>query len=152
LRQDGPSPYGELNAIVRQQGEMSTLLVQPFGSRQKYLTGKYDLEILTLPRTYVKGVDITQGQTNTITITPPGQLSIPSEMQGYGSIYTLDADGSQHWVYNLPEQNSKVVMALQPGKYRLVYRMKSAQSSKFTDVQDFTIRSGATTTVKIFNR
>ncbi|MCC9134932.1 VWA domain-containing protein [Pontibacter silvestris] len=152
LRQDGPSPYGQLIAIVRQHGSETTLTAQQFGSRHKYLAGKYDLEILTLPRIFEKGVEIKQGQTNTITIPPPGQLSVPSQIQGYGSVYLLENEGNQRWVTNLPEQSNGVVMALQPGKYRLVYRMKTAQASKFTDVQDFTIRSGATTTVKIFNR
>ncbi|GAB3204201.1 VWA domain-containing protein [Pontibacter aydingkolensis] len=152
LRQDGPSPYGALAAIVKQQGSDQTLNVQVFGNRHKYLTGKYDLEILTLPRIYLKDVEVKQSQVNTITIPPPGQLAIPSQMQGFGSVYTLDEAGKQTWVCNLPEDNSRVTLALQPGKYRLVYRMKSAQSSKFTDVQDFTIRSGATTSVKIFNR
>lgn len=152
LRQDGPSPYGQLTALVRESGSPKTLNVQTFGNRHKYLTGQYDLEILTLPRIIRKGVEIKQGQTNTITIPPPGQLAILSQMQGYGSIYELDEGGKQRWIYNLPEDNSKITLALQPGKYKLVYRMKSAQASKFTDVQDFTIKSGATTTVKIFNR
>ncbi|WP_242927318.1 vWA domain-containing protein [Pontibacter vulgaris] len=152
LRQDGPLPYGRLDAIVRVQDKDRTLNVQSFGSRQKYLAGKYDLELLTLPRIYMRDVEIKQGQTNTISFPTPGQLSIPSDMQGYGSIYALEDDGSQRWLYNLPEKSSKIVLALQPGKYRLVYRMKAAQASKFTDVQDFTIRGGATTTVKIFNR
>ncbi|WP_299820767.1 VWA domain-containing protein [uncultured Pontibacter sp.] len=152
LRQDGPSPYGTLMAIVRQHGSDQTLHVQAFGNRHKYLTGKYDLEILTLPRIYLEGAQVKQGEANTITIPPPGQLAIPSQMQGYGSIYEVDEAGRQSWVCNLPEDNSRVTVALQPGKYRLVYRMKSAQASKFTDVQDFTIRSGATTNVKIFNR
>lgn len=152
LRQDGPSPYGTLAAIVRQEGSPQTLHVQAFGERQKYLAGKYDLEVLTLPRIYLNDVEIKQGQTNTVSIPPPGQLSIPSRVQGYGSIYSLDENKKQLWVCNLPEENSSVTLALQPGDYRLVYRMKTAQASKFTDVQDFTIRSGATTTVKIFNR
>ncbi|GAB3532669.1 hypothetical protein GCM10027443_16810 [Pontibacter brevis] len=152
LRQDGPSPYGQLPAIVKPHGSEQTLHVQQFGEKHKYLTGTYDLEILTLPRIYMKGVELRQGQTNTVTIPPPGQLAIPSQVQGYGSIYLLEENGNQRWLYNLPEENSKVTLALQPGNYRLVYRMKTAQASKFTDVKDFTIRSGATTTVKIFNR
>lgn len=152
LRQDGPSPYGQLQAIVRQQGEMRTLNVQPFGDRHKYLSGKYDLEVLTMPRIYLKDVELKQGQTKTVTIPPPGQLSVSSQMQGYGSIYTIDEHGVQKWLCNLPENNSKVIIPLQPGNYKLVYRMKTAQSSKFTDVQDFNIKSGATTNVKIFNR
>ena len=152
LRQDGPSPYGTLHAIVRQQGATETLNVQVFGNRHRYLTGKYDMEILTMPRIHLRDVEIKQGQTKTITIPPPGQLAIPSQMQGFGSIYELDEAGKQTWICNLPEDNSRVTLALQPGKYRLVYRMKSAQASKFTDVQDFTIKSGATTNVRIFNR
>ncbi|MFD2515044.1 VWA domain-containing protein [Pontibacter locisalis] len=152
LRQDGPSPYGQLTALVREQDSHATLNVQTFGSKHKYLTGQYDLELLTLPRIHLKGVEIKQGQTKTITIPPPGQLAIVSQMQGYGSIYELDETGKQRWIYNIPEDNSKITLPLQPGKYKLVYRMKSAQGSKFTDVQDFTVRSGATTSVKIFNR
>ncbi|MEJ8755887.1 VWA domain-containing protein [Pontibacter sp. H259] len=152
LRQDGPSPYGQLQTIVRQNGEMRTLNVQPFGEKHKYLTGKYDLEVLSMPRVYLKDVELKQGQTRTITIPTPGQLAITSQMQGFGSIYTLDENGEQRWLCNLPEANSKVTVPLQPGKYKLVYRMKTAQSSKFTDVQNFEIRSGATTNVKIFNR
>jgi Ca-activated chloride channel homolog len=152
LRQDGPSPYRLLNAIVRQAGTEKTLNVQPFGNRHKYLAGKYDLEILTMPRIMLRNVELKQGETNTITIPPPGQLAIPSQVQGYGSVYELHESGAQRWLCNLPEDNSKITMALQPGNYKLVYRMKSAKSSKFTFVQDFTIRSGATTTVRIFNR
>ncbi|MHA6249890.1 vWA domain-containing protein [Pontibacter sp. CAU 1760] len=152
LRPDGITPYGSLTAIVREQGDKQTLHVQPFGEQQKYLAGRYELEILTLPRIYLKNVELKQGQTNTVSIPPPGQLSIPSQMKGYGSIYALEADGAQRWLYNLPEENSKVTLALQPGNYRLIYRMKTAQASKFTDIKDFNIKSGATTTVKIFNR
>jgi len=152
LRQEGPSSYGQLTAIVRQQGYDQTLNIQNFGSKHQYLAGKYDLEILTLPRTYMEDVELKQGQMKVVTVTPPGQLAIPSALQGYGSIYSLNEDGIQQWIYNLPEDNSRLSLALQPGKYRIVYRLKSARSSKFTDVQDFTIRSGATTTVKIFNR
>ncbi len=152
LRQDGPSPYGQLQAIVRQTGSERTLNVQAFGNRHKYLAGTYDLEILSTPRIQLTNVELKSGESNVITIPPPGQLAIPSQMQGYGSVYALAEGGGQRWLLNLPEDNSKVTLALQPGKYKLVYRMKSAQSSKFTFVQDFTIRSGATTTVKIFNR
>ncbi|WP_237144772.1 vWA domain-containing protein [Pontibacter pamirensis] len=152
LKQDGPSPYGQLSAIVRPHEKEQTLHVQQFGEKHRYLAGMYDLEILTMPRIYLKGVELKQGQTHTVSIPPPGQLAIPSQMKGFGSVYLMEENGRQRWLYNLPENNSKITMALQPGNYRLVYRMKTAQASKFTDVRDFTIRSGATTTVKIFNR
>ena len=152
LRQDGPTPYGLVQALVRAKGSEQTLLAQPFGSRQKYIAGNYDLEILTLPRIFLNEVNIKPGQTNTITYPTPGILSIPTELQGFGSLYTLSSSGHQTWIYNLPEQNSKINLPLQPGTYRLVYRSKFANGSKFTDVQDFTIRSAVTTTVKLFTK
>jgi len=73
-------------------------------------------------------------------------------LQGYGSIYTITDNGQQTWIYNLPEANSKINLPLQPGKYRLVYRTKFANGSQFTDVQDFSIKSALTTTVKLFTK
>ncbi|MDB5262961.1 MAG: hypothetical protein JWQ14_2242 [Adhaeribacter sp.] len=152
LRQDGPSPYGQVQALVRKKNDSNLLLAQPFGSRQKYIASTYDIEILTLPRIYLDDVTIKAGMVNTITYPTPGILSLPTELQGFGSLYTLGTHGQQTWIYNLPEENSKINLPLQPGRYRLVYRSKFANGSKFTDVQDFTIRSAVTTTVKLFTK
>jgi Ca-activated chloride channel homolog len=152
LRQDGANQYGKVQAIIRQKGSSQTLLNLPFGSRQKLLAGTYDLEILTLPRIYQKDVAIRSGQATTITYPPPGILSIPTDLQGYGSIYVLRDSGEQEWVCNLPETSSKVNIPLQPGRYRMVFRTKFAKGSKFTDVQDFIIKSAATTSLRLFAR
>ena len=109
-------------------------------------------KLLTLPRVYMNDVAVKQGETNNLSYPMPGLLNITSELQGYGSIYTIDDNGSQKWIYNLPESNSKINLPLQPGKYRLVYRAKGANASKFTDVKDFKIASGATSTIKLFTR
>lgn len=151
-RQDGPSPYGQVLAIVRQAGQTATLLVQPFGTRQKLLAGRYDLEILTLPRIVRSGVEVRQGETLTVTYPAPGVLNIANDLTGYGTVYQLDKDGNQAWVTSLPEASSKGNVSLQPGDYRLCFRGKNATGSKYTAVQNFTIRSGATTTLKIFAR
>ena len=49
-----------LNCIVRKKGEMETLNVQTFDQKTKYITGKYDLEVLSLPRLQIKDVEIKQ--------------------------------------------------------------------------------------------
>ncbi|WP_026462657.1 vWA domain-containing protein [Adhaeribacter aquaticus] len=152
LRQDNPSSYGQVQAILKQKGATTNLLALPFGSQQKVLAGNYDIEILTLPRIQINNYTVKPGVTNTITYPPPGILNIPNELQGYGSIYTLSNTGAQEWIYNLPEGNSKTNLPLQPGKYRIVYRSKFAKGSNFTDVQDFEIRSAVTTTIKLFTK
>jgi Ca-activated chloride channel family protein len=141
-----------VQTLVREKGSEKTLISLPFGSEQKLLAGIYDLEILTLPRINLPDVTIKPGLIQAITYPTPGILSVPNELQGYGSLYTLSDTGQQTWIYNLPEGNSKMNLPLQPGKYRLVYRTKLANGSKFTDVQDFTIKSAVTTTVKLFTK
>ncbi len=150
LRQDAPTSYGSMMALVKEKGSPHLLQQQRFPSQVKYLAGTYEVELLTMPRIR-QTVTIKQGQATTITFAPPGILNVTQDLQGYGSLYLLEADGSQRWLHTLPEGSSKISLPLQPGRYRLVFRMKTASSSKFTDVKDFTIKSNLTTIVKLFN-
>jgi Ca-activated chloride channel family protein len=144
--------YGKVQAVVRQAGKATTVVALPFGARQKLLAGTYEVELLTLPR-QIRRVTIRQGQETAITYAAPGTLNIISDLKGYGSIYRLNDDESQTWIYNLPDGgSSKVNLTMQPGTYRLVYRTKTSTGSKFTDVRNFTIRSGQTSSVSLFGR
>ena len=67
------NPY-QVNTRIMQTGNPATINVQNMNSTDKYIVGKYDLEILTLPRTYVS-VDVTQSSTETIDVIAPGFLS-----------------------------------------------------------------------------
>ena len=117
---------------------------------EKYLVGKYDVEILTLPR-FRKTVTIKQDENETITLPIPGVLNIPQSTVGFGSLYLIKFDGTVEWIYNFENNNSKTNIPIQPGNYKIVFRSKDAISSKFTDVQYFTIKSGLTTTINLFN-
>ncbi|UYZ59791.1 vWA domain-containing protein [Hymenobacter latericus] len=147
-----PNPYGTMHAVVRQQGNPATLVSRPFGSKQKLLAGNYEVEILTLPR-QTRRVSIKQGKETVVTYDAPGALNILSDLKGYGSIYRLNQDDTQTWVYTLGDNaSSKINLTMQPGNYRLVFRTSTATGSKFTDVRTFTIRSGQTTSVSIFGK
>ncbi|UOQ52180.1 vWA domain-containing protein [Hymenobacter cellulosivorans] len=146
-----PNPYGKVQAVVRAQGSAATVVGLNFGAKQKLLAGNYEVELLTLPR-IVRRITVKQGQETTVTYDAPGTLNIVTDLKGYGSIYRLNNDESQTWVYNLPEGSSKVNLPMQPGAYRLVFRTATATGSKFTDVRNFTIRSGQTSSVSMFNK
>ena len=147
-----PNPYGAaVQAVVRAPGSAATGLALPFGSKQKLLAGTYEVELLTMPR-IVQRVSIHQGQTSAVTYAVPGTLNITTDLKGFGSLYKLNDDESQTWLYNLPESSSKINLPMQPGAYRLVFRTSNSQGSKFTDVRNFTIRSAQTTSVAIFGR
>ncbi|WP_223649066.1 vWA domain-containing protein [Hymenobacter psoromatis] len=147
-----PNPYGAtVQAVVHPAANPGAGLALPFGSRQKLLAGTYEVEMLTLPRT-VQRVSVYQGQTATVSYAAPGTLNITSDLKGFGSLYKLNDDESQTWIYNLPETSSRVNLAMQPGAYRLVFRTATSNGSKFTDVRNFTIRSAQTTSLSIFGR
>jgi Ca-activated chloride channel family protein len=146
-----PNPYGTVQAVVRTQAG-ATAGAFSFGSKQKLLAGNYEVELLTLPR-ITRRLTIKQGQELTVTYAAPGTLNITSDLKGYGSIYRLNDDESQTWIYNLPDGgSSKINLPMQPGAYRLVFRTKTSTGSKFTDVRNFTVRSGQTTSVAIFGK
>ena len=146
-----PNLYGTVRAVVRTPAGV-TVTAGTFGTRQKLLAGNYEVEALTLPRT-VRRISIKQGQEIAVTYDAPGTLNITSDLKGYGSLYQLNDDESQTWIYALPEGGtSKMNLPMQPGAYRLVFRTATSNGSKFTDVRNFSIRSGQTTSVAIFGK
>ena len=146
-----PNPYGTMRAVVRSQAG-ATVTAGTFGTRQKLLAGNYEVEALTLPRT-VRRITIKQGQEMAVTYDAPGTLNITTDLKGFGSIYQLNDDESQTWIYSLPDGgSSKINLPMQPGAYRLVFRTATSNGSKFTDVHNFSIRSGQTTSVAIFGK
>ena len=146
-----PNPYGTVQAVVRTPAG-ATVAAVPFGTRQKLLAGSYEVELLTLPR-LTRRLTLRQGQELAVTYAAPGTLNITSDLKGYGSLYRLNDDESQTWIYALPEgSSSKLNLPMQPGAYRLVFRTKTSTGSKFTDVRNFSVRSGQTTSVAIFGK
>ena len=146
-----PNPYSTMRAVVRTP-DRATVTAANFGTRLKLLAGNYEVEVLTLPR-IVQRLIIKQGQEIAVTYAAPGTLNITSDLKGYGSIYQLNDDESQTWIYSLPDgSSSKMNLPMQPGAYRLVFRTKTSIGSKFTDVRNFSIRSGQTTSVAIFGK
>ncbi|HLN54087.1 MAG TPA: VWA domain-containing protein [Lentimicrobium sp.] len=138
-----------LQAIVRQKGKPETLNIQSFGDTKKYLSGKYDLEILTLPRLYINDVVISQSTTTIIDIPLPGIAVIKKSVKGYGSLY-VDRNGILEWVYDLKESQLQETLILQPGNYKVVFRSAQADRSMYTLDNDFTIYPGGTTNVNLF--
>lgn len=148
LKMGGYNEYKDLKTIVRQKGRNEILVVQDFNQEQRYLTGKYDLEILTLPRTYIKDVNIAQSRTTTVEIPQAGLLSVGMTSKGFGSIFQMKGE-EMVWVCNLSTLNTRESIVLQPGSYRVVYRSLNSRLSVYTKEESFEIQSGQSTQVKL---
>ncbi|MDA9563307.1 VWA domain-containing protein [Flavobacteriales bacterium] len=141
--------YKNLQAIVREKGKCETLNMQSFTGTEKYIVGTYDLEIPTLPQTYINDVSISQSTTTTIEIPKPGIATFLSTNIGYGSLY-LENNGTLEWIYNFKEKMTRETIPLQPGNYRVIWRPQSAKESIFTIEKPFEIKSGGSIQVKLF--
>ena len=133
---------------IMQVGKPATLNVQKINRSDKYIVGKYDLEILTLPRCYFT-VDVTQSSTVNVDIMAPGLLSYRETNSVIAQIFVIRDDGTIEWVCNLDETVHSGSLQLQPGNYRMVYRPKALKSSTYTLEKDFRILSNKTTTIII---
>ncbi|MDQ3191179.1 MAG: VWA domain-containing protein [Bacteroidota bacterium] len=148
LKVSGYTVYKDLKAVIRINGQMETLNIQETNKKQKYLTGKYDMEILTLPRIYLSNVEIKQSHTTTIEIPQPGIASVSLPAVGFASLYLEDKSGLK-WIYNLDETKSRESITLQPGSYRIVYRSINSKESIYTTERSFKIEPGDSISVQL---
>ncbi|HKL03304.1 MAG TPA: hypothetical protein VJ911_06490, partial [Cryomorphaceae bacterium] len=122
--------------------------VQLTNTKERVLTNIYDLEILTLPRSHIKDVDVSQDKTTTVSIAEPGALNLTLSSPGFGSIAL--ANGSDlEWVANLDDTEQNQQFLLQPGDYKITYRSKNSKEVIYTIDRAFTITSGSSTNLKL---
>lgn len=139
----------EIRCIIKPAGGDEILHVQDFGTQQRYLAGKYDLEILTLPRIRENNIHIKPSTATTVAVPPPGTVTIQSGVAGFGSIYVKRETGLE-WVIDLTESTERQVLNLQPGAYLVVYRSKFAQETAYSKTKEFKVSPGSSTIVKLY--
>lgn len=134
--------FKEMRLIVREDSTAPTLNVQFVNQTEKYITGKYQVEILCMPRLIVDNVDIKQSHTTTLQIPDPGLVTISSDIVGYGSVY-VERGEELEWVYNLNPSINREIIVLLPGNYKVVYRAKNNKKTMSTIDKNFKITSGS---------
>lgn len=149
LQVAGINNYSRLQCIIRKAGTMQTINVQDFGRPEKYIVGKYDIEILSLPRIYMNNVDVGQSKTTLIQIPQAGTINIFKPAEGTTQIL-LEEKNKLTWVCNTNDKATTENIVLQPGNYRIIYRSKSAHETIYTKEQKFKIDPGGQVTVKMY--
>lgn len=139
--------YKSLSAIIRELGKKEIIHVQEFNTNQKYISGQYEIEILSLPR-YKQLIQIDPSKTTLINIPPPGVVNFNSTAQGYGSIL-VEKENTWKWVIDLNSNSSRQSVTLQPGNYKVIFRSKTSKNTEFSISKSFSINSGTTTIVKL---
>lgn len=137
-------------AIIRKAGDMNTLNYQELGKTEKYLTGKYDIEIPVLPKIMIYNVEVKQSNTTTVTIPQPGLINLMMKAPGYGSIYIREKDKDLKWIYNLNTQGKGESLYIQPGNYTVVFRALNAKQTLYTVSKDFEVTSGCSKIIELY--
>ncbi len=135
------SPTFEMS--VSQKGNPKTLFNQKYNETNKFLVGKYDIEIFTIPRIY-KTIDVTQSEITSIQIEAPGQLDYTFSKPVIGQLFVKESNDKWTAVYNFSDNILLGKLLIQPGNYKFVYRMKDMKSSGYTHEKFITITSNKT--------
>lgn len=138
----------DIPAVIRLKNQMKTLHVQNLNQTEKYIVGYYDIEVMTLPRTYISEVEIKQSHTTTVDIPSSGMVTFLFGAPGYGSLY-VEKDNELEWIYNLKTDVLTETLNLQPGRYKVVYRARNAKKTLYTYDESFKVSSGQTIAVKL---
>jgi Ca-activated chloride channel homolog len=143
-------PYRNISTIVRQSKKMTTLNYQEVNRSERYIVGKYDLEIPVLPRIYLNNVEIKQSSTTTITIPQDGMANFLMQAPGFASLYVREKGKKMQWIYNLTATQRSEIIYLQPGSYTVVYRALNAKQTLYTITKTFDIVSGGSKMIELY--
>lgn len=146
---DGLSTYKELACVITKANSEETVDVLTINEKKKYLTGLYDVEILTLPRISIQSTRIAQSELTTIKIPAPGLLTIlnTNAVPVLGSIFK-EKGQSLEWVCDINGNSTTETITLQPGNYRLVYKNKGSKRAMTTRDERFKISSGSSANIR----
>jgi Ca-activated chloride channel family protein len=148
LKSLGRIEYSNLQAIVRENDRMETLNYQKINEKEKYIVGKYDIEIPTLPRIMLDDVEILQSHTTTVEIPRPSIVTFLSFTSGFGSVY-INKEDDVEWIINLNPNQKNQSLVMLPGNYVVVYRSRSAKSVMNTVIKEFSVSSGTSIAIDL---
>lgn len=132
---------------ISEKATGKTLNHQLYEQTVKYLVGKYEVEIFTIPRIY-KSVEVTQSNFSNVEIDAPGQLEYSFSTPQIAQLFQLN-NGAWNLVYSFSDVILKEKLLIQPGNYKIVYRPKEMKSSGYTGEKMITISSNKSTALSI---
>lgn len=135
--------------LVSSTKDKKILNVQSINEEEKYLIGKYNIELLTLPRYKLNDVEIAPNETTVYSIPTPGYINIKLPSKGYGGVYVNKNDILQK-IYSFKGKNKSYQLALLPGKYKVVFRRSNSNTYIDSIEKNFKISSGKSQSIKIY--
>lgn len=143
------SQTSDYTVLVRQHDSTQILATQQLGASMRYLAGRYDVDVLSIPPIHLNNIAIRDGATTNLQIPLPGQLALNKpKVATSGSIFSYHRDGIQ-WVCDLDPNAPTERISLMPGEYQVV--IKPQKSSAYTSCRTarFSIASSKQTAIDL---
>jgi Ca-activated chloride channel family protein len=138
----------KIKCLIKKAGSDEVIMVQDLNTTLKYLSGNYDLEVLTLPRIEIKNVAVTQSSTTSVKVEVPGVLNLVKTYPLYGAIFITGKEGLVK-IYELNENLNNELVGLQAGNYTVIYRTKSSRKTTESAVKTFQVKSGSSLQLRL---
>ena len=135
--------------LIYRHGTTEMVGSQLLGEQQNYLSGSYDIELLSTPPLRLEGVSVVSSSATDLSIPTPGMANInKSKVISSGSIFTYKEGVLSHVCDLNPNKVNERVL-LMPGDYQIV--IKPQNSILYTSVRTmrFKIESGQTTNINL---
>lgn len=137
--------------IVYRKGANKIINIQSMGEVHNYLTGTYDIEILTSPTLRLEGVSVAPSSVTDLAIPTPGLANISKpKVISSASIFELK-EGVLSLVCELNPNKINERILLMPGQYQLVIKPQNSIDYKNVKTKRFQIEAGQTTNINISN-
>lgn len=133
--------------LVMQKGSNEILFAQRINNTQRFLSGNYHVEILTLPRIRKENIKLNKNTTHTITIPAPGYLVLFGDVNRKATVF-LDNE-KMNWVWEFESIDGKNQLELQPGSYKLLIEPLENGHTEDSKLIDFQIESKSENTLRL---
>ncbi len=135
--------------LVYRHGSNAQTGRQLMGESRDYLTGNYDIEVLSFPTLRLENVAIVASSATDLTIPTPGVANISKpKVISSGAVFELK-DGVLTFVCDLDPNKVNERILLMPGEYQLVVKPQSSIDYKDVRTMRFQIGSGKTTNIDL---
>ncbi|MCR5192730.1 MAG: VWA domain-containing protein [Bacteroidales bacterium] len=152
LRTDGQRtnyPVPQYPVLIYPHGSNTLLGSQLLGETHNYLTGNYDIEVLSTPTLRLDNVAVVSSSATDLTIPTPGVANINKpKVISSGSIFELK-EGVLKYICDLDPNKINERILLMPGEYQLVLKPQNSIEYKKVKTLRFLIGAGRTTNINL---
>lgn len=139
----------EYTVTVRRSSDNSYVNAGPLNHETPFITGRYNIEVNTLPTTIMQQVDIKYSATTELVIPTPG-MAVVNKPKGFfkGLIFAIgEEDNRLSQIYTLDEEKNVERLVMMPGEYVVLLQELEEQGHKTVQKRRFKIESAQQTNI-----